>query len=170
HSNYHSVYSVAISNIFQVLANMDEKAEVNEAASSRAKTKRGSRGKRFKTVDVRIGCYNMNGGRNPSKWKEIELAMQENDLTIMGLTETHLVDDESAPPIEGYKWYYTNRLEGEGKFGGVGLYVKNNVEVSNTLPEQTTLGKDLVWVHCRLLGRNVSIGLVYFAPKNATVE
>ena len=75
----------------------------------------------------------MNGTKSTArKWASLERdVLIRKNISIMLLSETRLMNEESCPPIQGYSYNYSNRKETKNKRpnGGVGILFKSDLEI-----------------------------------------
>ena len=71
---------------------------------------------------LRICVFNLAGGRTKHKWKTVvKNAFDSNDEGLILLSETELMNEETAPSIKGYRFFGSNRTGQSGKHAKAGV-------------------------------------------------
>ena len=74
---------------------------------------------------IRVATLNVNGVKG--KLDEIKQVCRDMDFDVLGLSETHLEDEEEVK-IQGYTWSGRNRDQRLRKGGGVGILVREGIQ------------------------------------------
>lgn len=94
--------------------------------AQRHDSRRRSRAGRYgPTSNLCLATYNMNGGRSERKWVTIErdVLRSPEEVSILMVSETRLMNSETPPNLSGYSWIGSNRRGKSGRrsSGGVGI-------------------------------------------------
>ena len=113
--------------------------------------------------DIKIGLLNVNLGINNKK-NELERLLLLQNLDILLMNETGLREYEMGPKISGYKCLMNGRKEGGKKGGGVGILIRDSIEIFDL---EEIVGKtehpETIWIGITLLRRKYAIGVIYLA-------
>lgn len=71
----------------------------------------------------------MQGGERKEKWAELQEILNENNIDIIGLAETHFKEEEEPQLKPEWNYYKSNRKENEKKGGGIGVLMKEKDEL-----------------------------------------
>ena len=129
------------------------------------KVRRHRRGKRCNksnasrsNCNVKVAFNNVN--RIKPKLYEITRFLNDNDISIMGVAETFL-NNEECVNINGYKWVGKNRLNKEG--GGIGLLVSEDLCITDDNLCNSQLDTyDRLWITVKIGNEDVHIAVTYF--------
>ena len=108
-----------------------------------------------------------------NKIPEIKVIIEESDLDILSITETHLsatISDDQLN-IDGYEFARRDRKEDdftkthEGIWGGYLTYFKNYLQIAE-MNDKLESNIEAVWVKLILYSQRVLIGTIYRHPKD----
>ena len=120
---------------------------------------------------LKVGHINIDGLL--SKIPEIKGIIEESDLDILSITETHLsaaISDDQLN-IDSYEFARRDRKEDdftkthEGIWGGCLIYYKNDLQVAE-MNDKLESNIEAVWVELILHSQRVLIGTIYGHPKD----
>lgn len=106
---------------------------------------------------ARIAYLNIQGGRSRSKWEEIFQALEEENLLLYGVAESHLRESEVPPGHPKFCWEGCNREAGERRGGGVGVLFRPDLGWSRVRPEC----REHLWLAGCLSGQKTAVAVVY---------
>jgi ribonucleases P/MRP protein subunit RPP40 len=115
----------------------------------------------------RLSCLYLNARSIVNKHKELEAYVREENIDIIGITETWMNESisDSEMSIEGYTLLRKDRNDSEKhRGGGVALYVQ--VDLSCVIREELYEQHfpESLWCNISCLGENTLIGVCYRAP------
>lgn len=92
------------------------------------------------------------------------LRKEENDIHVIILTETFIIDDITSFPINGYKIYYSNARF--NKNDGTLIYIKDNIssETKHTMLTEVTMSKTSI----KIFNTTLEIYSTYRPPSTST--
>src|SRR5436190_8823747 len=104
--------------------------------NAKRKKRRGNSHKNANHINkkLNVACLNMNSASSSvslSKWAILEHdVLHEQEVQVLLLSETRLMNQDVPPYIMGYRWIGSNRqgLTGRRAHGGVGIIIANNYE------------------------------------------
>lgn len=109
---------------------------------------------------------NMQGGERKEKWAELQEILNENNIDIIGLAETHFKEEEEPQLKPEWNYYKSNRKENEKKGGGIGVLMKEKVELKLLNVEECA---EHIWCIVEPTNqRKIAICFVYMATGNDT--
>jgi Reverse transcriptase (RNA-dependent DNA polymerase)/Endonuclease-reverse transcriptase len=126
----------------------------------------------FKGKD-RLKCMYFNARSIVNKIGELELYIKEEDLDIVGVTETWLTEEilTSECSIEGYTLIRKDRKDlVKLRGGGVATYVKNNIPSIEREDLNEQLFPETVWVELVFKGEKTLLGVFYRPPDYLVVN
>ena len=112
---------------------------------------------------TRIGHINSNG--LVKKIHEIKILISEGNFDVLAVTETHLscsVTDNEIK-IDGYEILRKDRNNGQSPWGGVAVYFKDDLNVSETLME---FNIESIWLNIIIKGQTFLLGCIYRPPSD----
>lgn len=129
--------------------------------------KRKAKGKERKKLQRGLISYiNVQGGRKPTKWLDIEEQLNREQIAVYAVTETYFRDSEEPPIIANYVWEGCNRTKSERKGGGIGMLIHreaNWCRVTSTCEEH-------LWVSGTVSGKKTMLSVVYMWTGNNCKE
>ena len=146
-------------------SNEQQQQQVTDGLGSRFRQLKG------KKSLLKVGHINIDGLL--SKIPEIRVIIEESDLDILSVTETHLfvaISDDQLN-IEGYEFARRDRKEDdftkthEGIWGGCLTYYKNDLQVAE-MNDRLESNIEAVWVELILHSQRVLIGTIHRHPKD----
>ncbi|KAH7954486.1 hypothetical protein HPB49_019141 [Dermacentor silvarum] len=116
------------------------------------------------TRDVHVGFLNLHGARTASKWEELYRMMDDEDMELYAVAETHLRAMEEPPVQKGWQWSGLNRPSESRKGGGIGVLWRTGTDWRRVNCSCT----EHMWVEGYLQGLPVLVGVAYFAVSAGT--
>ena len=112
---------------------------------------------------IRIGHINSNG--LVKKIHEIKILLTEGNFDVLAVTETHLscnvTNDEVT--IDGYEVLRKDRNDGMSPWGGVAVFFKDSLNVSELLID---FNIESIWLNIIIKGQTFLLGCVYRPPSD----
>ena len=112
---------------------------------------------------IRIGHINSNG--LVKKIHEIKILLTEGNFDVLAVTETHLscnvTNDEIT--IYGYEMLRKDRNDGMSPWGGVAVFFKDSLNVSEVL---INFNIESIWLNIIIKGQTFLLGCVYRPPSD----
>lgn len=108
-------------------------------------------------------------------WDELkDIVINESDIDVMIITEINIKEHENIVySLKGYKMIVYNR-ENKTRGGGIGIYIKENIEINNTIMGNSTGGMyEYIQISLELDHKKTTIIAIYRPPDgdvNAFVE
>lgn len=129
----------------------------------------GRRGYQYK-----CGFWNINGwSRNANSDKNalLESCINSQDLHIVGIAETHLVND-SVINVDNYEWFGNNRkhihIRAKTGSGGVGILVKKDLLSTFKVTIGDNSEDGILWIRFTEIGKSYNcfyVCVVYLPPE-----
>ena len=118
-------------------------------------------------------CVYLNARSIVNKQKELELLITEEELDIVGITETWLNDKISDEElhIKGYTLLRNDRNDNiKSRGGGVVLYVRNELHPIHKTDLTELNFPESIWCSINCNGENTLIGVCYRAPDSSEIN
>lgn len=120
-----------------------------------------------------VKCIYFNARSIGNKRDELELIIMEEDLDIIGISETWLNDKISDEEfsIKGYTFFRKDRKdENKGRAGGVALYIRNELQPVHRSELYEQNFPESIWCTISCSGENTLIGVCYRAGDNKEIN
>ena len=107
-----------------------------------------------------------------NKLDELELYIKDENLDIVGVTETWLTEEilTSEVSIDGYTLVRRDRKDLiKLRGGGVAIYVKNDINVLERDDLNNQLFPETVWCELVLKGEKTLLGVLYRVPDSLLI-
>ena len=113
-------------------------------------------------------AYNTESKSNQEKMDEIRHTLcNQYDYNVIGVTETWLTaatpSDDADLHIDNYKFYRKDREYVNGRGGGVGIFVSNNL-LCDPRMDLSPREAELLWVEVRAHQKRIIVGVCYRPP------
>ena len=121
----------------------------------------------------KLSCMYFNARSIVNKIDELELYIKEEDLDIIGITETWLTEEILTSEIcpEGYTLYRKDRKDlVKTRGGGVALFVKNDINITEREDINEQLFPESLWCEILSKGDKTLLGVCYRPPDSLTVN
>src|SRR3989441_2022907 len=120
-----------------------------------------------------VKCIYFNARSIVNKQAELKLLITEEDLDIIGITETWLNDKISDEElnIRGYTLIRNDRNDNiKSRGGGVALYVRNELHPVHKSDLTELNFPESIWCSINCSGENTLIGVCYRAPDSSEIQ
>ena len=124
-------------------------------------------------IKTRLSCMYFNARSIVNKIDELEIYTKEEDLDIIGVTETWLSDEilTSEYSLEGYTLLRKDRKDlVKTRGGGVALYVKNEINIVEREDINEQLFPESLWCELVFKGEKTLLGVCYRPPDSLAVN
>ena len=120
-----------------------------------------------------LKCMYFNARSILNKLDELELYIKDENLDIVGVTETWLTEEilTSEVSIDGYTLVRRDRKDLiKLRGGGVAIYVKNDINVLERDDLNNQLFPETVWCELVFKGEKTLLGVLYRAPDSLSIN
>ena len=116
-----------------------------------------------------LSLFHLNIRSLQNKVDELSTLLTSLDIkfSVVGITETLLMDSPVGVEIDGYNFVYKNRPVNNGSGGGVGLYVSDNLDFrirTDIYADEAEVMEALFIEIIRPHEKNVIVGIIYRPP------
>ena len=121
----------------------------------------------------KLSCMYFNARSIVNKLDELEIYTKEEELDIIGVTETWLTDEilTSEFSLEGYTLLRKDRNDvAKTRGGGVALYVKNEINIIERDDINAQLFPESLWCELVFKGEKTLLGVCYRPPDSLAVN
>ena len=121
----------------------------------------------------KLSCMYFNARSIVNKVDELEIYVKEEELDIIGISETWLTEEilTSEISLEGYTLYRKDRKDlVKTRGGGVALYVKNEINIIEREDINAQLFPESLWCELLFKGEKTLLGICYRPPDSLTVN
>ena len=108
-----------------------------------------------------------------NKLSELELLIKDENIDVIGISETWLVEDISDSEISfnGYSIFRCDRKDLiKKRGGGVLIWVKNELNPSQVQDLCDLNFQESIWCSIKCTNKNITIGVVYRAPDSSKLN
>ena len=94
-----------------------------------------------------------------NRTEDLAILAHENNLDMIAVTESGLIEDQHGPQVNDYIWRGTGKNEADRSGGGVGWLIKEKV---CSIPVPGAVDDELhVWTGCRMGEDKIALCAVY---------
>ena len=121
-------------------------------------------------TSIKCAIWNCNGLTRDTKQDMIMEVMNDENLYVLCVSETHLRQgsNDDLSSLDKFTWYFKERLGKENKGGGILTILKPGLNHSHfelPLPMYPYLDNEREWILIHENNSNVAICVVYLAPE-----